>query len=174
MLKNLNILKLFFEEPMREFNVREVARIIKLSPPKVSKELKIFAKEEILKWRKERILDLYKANIESERYKDAKIYYNINKLKESGLIEELNKFYLKPIIVLFGSYASGLDIETSDIDILIISEKTNEFKDLKKFETKLKKKIQIFNVKNIKNLKNKELINNIINGIVIQGKIKWI
>ena len=32
----------------------------------------------------------------------------------------------------------------------------------------------MFNAKNIKDLKNKELINNIINGIIIQGKIKWI
>ena len=174
MSKNINILNLFFEEPNREFNVREIARILKISPTTASKELKVLAKKEILKWRKERIFDLYKANLDNEKYLDAKKFYNINKLKSSGLIEELNKFYLKPVIVLFGSYAYGLDTETSDIDILVISEKTIGFKNLKKFEIKLKKKIQMFNAKNIKDLKNKELINNIINGIIIQGKIKWI
>lgn len=174
MSKKLNILNLFFEEPNREFNVREVARILKISPTTASKELKNLAKKALLEERKERIFNLYKANLDNEDYKDAKRYYNINKLKNSGLIERLNKFYLKPVIVLFGSYAFGLDIETSDIDLLIISEKTSKFDNIKKFENKLKRKLQIFNVRAVKELKNKELINNVINGIVIQGKIKWI
>ncbi|MCD6464408.1 nucleotidyltransferase domain-containing protein, partial [Candidatus Woesearchaeota archaeon] len=106
-------------------------------------------------------------------YRDIKVFYNIRKLKESGLLKELNKFYLKPTIVLFGSCASGMDTETSDFDLLIISEKT-ALLNVKKFERLIKRKIQLFIVKNIKDLKNKHLVNNIVNGITIQGKIKWI
>jgi len=174
MFKKLNILKLFFEEPNREFNVREVARLVKISPATASKELKELVKKGLLKERKERVLNLYKANLENDFYRDIKTFYNIRKIKESGLVKELNKFYLKPTIVLFGSCAFGLDTETSDLDLLIISEKTKEFPDLKKFERRIKRKIQLFTVKNIRDLKNKHLINNILNGITIQGKIKWI
>ncbi len=75
---------------------------------------------------------------------------------------------------MFGSCAYGMDTETSDYDLLIISEKTKEFPNIRKFEKNIKKKIQIFVVKNIKDLKNKHLVNNILNGIIIQGRIKWI
>lgn len=174
MFNKLNILNLFLENPTKEFNTREVARVLKISPATASKELKNLVKKEILKERKERLLNLYKANMESDLYKDIKVFYNIRKLKDSGLIKELNKFYLLPTIILFGSCASGNDTETSDIDLLIISEKTKEFPNLKKFEKKIKKKIQLLVVKDIKELKNNHLINNILNGITIQGRIKWI
>lgn len=175
MFKNINILKLFFEEPTREFNVREVARLIKISPATASKELKNFVKEELLKERKEKIFNFYKANLESDAYTDLKTYYNVRKIKESGLLAAINKDYLKPTVVLFGSAASGLDTETSDIDLLIISDfLTIEFKELKRFEAKLKKKIQILNFRDIKEIKNEHLVNNVLNGITIQGKVKWI
>ena len=67
-----------------------------------------------------------------------------------------------------------MDTETSDIDLVVISEKTADFPEQKKFETKLNREIQIFAVKDIKDLRNEHLINNVMNGIVIQGEIKWI
>ena len=174
MFKELNTMKLFFEKSTKEFNVREVARLLKISPATASKELKLLAIKGLLKERKERILNLYKADIENELYRDTKTFYNIQKTKKSGLINALNRFYLKPTIVLFGSCAFGIDTETSDFDLLIISEKTKEFPKIKEYEKKLNKKLQLFVVKKIKDLRNEYLINNIANGIVIQGKIKWI
>ncbi len=177
MFKKLNklikLLKLFLEEPTREFNVREVARLLRISPATASKELKLLVKEGLLKERRERMLKLYRANLESDFYRDIKVFYNIRKIKDSGLIEELNNFYLKPTIILFGSCADGMDTETSDIDLLIISEKTEEFPNIKKFERKLKRRIQLFVIKEIKDLKNEHFINNILNGIVIQGRVRW-
>ena len=70
--------------------------------------------------------------------------------------------------------SNGLDNETSDVDLLVLSEKTSDFLELKKFERLLGKKIQLFIVKNLKELKNEHLINNLVNGIIIQGEIKWI
>jgi predicted nucleotidyltransferase len=174
MFKELNNLKLFFEEPTREFNVREFARLKKISPATASKELTMLVKKGLLKERKERLLKLYKANLDSDILQDIKTFYNIRKAKDTGLIEALNKFYLKPTIVLFGSCASGLDTETSDFDLLIISEKRKEFPDKSKYEKLLNRKLQLFIVKDIKELKNNHLINNILNGIPIQGRIKWI
>lgn len=173
MLKELETLKIFFESPTKEFNIREIARILKIAPATASSKLDDFSKQSILKKRDERMLKLYKANLDSNSYKDLKIFYNIKKIRDSGLVEELNKFYLKPTIILFGSAAQGLDIENSDIDLVIISEKTKELNN-KEFEKKLNRNIQLFVVKNLKNLKNTHLINNILNGITLQGEIKWI
>ena len=170
MFKKLNI---FLEEPGREFNVREAARILKISPATASKDLRNFVKQGLLKLRKERIFHLYRANTENDYYKDFKVFYNIKKIKDSGLIDALNKYYLKPAIVLFGSASKGEDTETSDLDLVIVSEKTKEFPKLNKFEQKIRKKIQLFRVKNIKELKNKHLVNNVLNGIVLQGRLKW-
>jgi len=173
MFKELNTLKLFFEEPTREFNVREVARILKIAPATASKDLKELAKKGFLIERGERNLILYKASLENENYRDLKIYYNIRKIKDSGLIDALNKVYLKPTIALFGSAITGMDTETSDFDVLIISEKTAGF-EKEKFEKKLNRKLQLFIIRDIRAIKNEHLINNILNGITLQGTIKWI
>ncbi len=174
MFKDLAILKPLLESPLKDQGVREFARAQKISPATASKILKAYSKKGIIKERKERIFLLYKANIENEFYRDLKIFYNIRKIKESGLVESLNQFYLKPTIILFGSAAKGEDLEESDFDILIISEKTKEFPEKKIFERKINRKIQFFIVKKIKDLKNEHLINNILNGIKIQGEVQWI
>ena len=174
MSKKIDTLQLFFEEPNREFNVREVARILKIAPATASSQLKELAKEGLLKEKKERNLIIYKANLDYDRYKDLKVYYNIRKIKDSGLIEEINKFYLKPTIVLFGSASFGSDTEDSDIDLVVISEKTKEFLNKERYEKIIKRRLQLFVIKNIKELKNDHLINNVLNGLVIQGELKWI
>jgi len=174
MFKELNMLKPFFENPLKEFNIREIARLLKIAPATAGKQLKLFAKKGILKERKERNLILYKSNLDNEQYLDLKKFYNIRKIKESGLIDELNKIYLKPAIILFGSASEGIDIENSDIDLLIISEKIKDLMNHEIFENKLNRKLQFFIVKSIKDIKNNHLINNMINGIKLQGEIKWI
>ena len=173
MFKELNTLKLFFENPSKDYNVREVAKLLKITPATASKQLKLLAKKEILKYQKERTSDVYQSNIESTEYRDLKVYYNITKIRTSGLIDELNKFYFMPTIILFGSTATGYDIETSDIDLVIISEKRQEFEKQKVFEKKIGKTIQIFIVKDLKELRNQHLINNVLSGFILQGEIKW-
>lgn len=174
MFNELNILKIFFEDPLKEFNVREIARIEKIAPATASSKLKNFAKNGLLKERKERNLLLYKAHMDNEAYVDLKKYYTIRKIRESGLIGELNRFYLKPTISLFGSCAFGSDTKESDIDLVVISEKNKEFPEKERFEKKLGRGLHIFMVKELKDLKNEHLVNNVLNGIVLQGEIKWI
>lgn len=174
MFEKMDILKLFFEFSTKEFNTREVARCCKISPSTASKDLKYLAKKNVLSERKERMLNLYKANLDSDIYRDMKIFYNIRKIKDSGLLNAINEFYLKPSVIIFGSCAFGMDTETSDIDILVISENKKPLENMKQLEKALKKEIQIIVVKDLKELKNKHLINNILNGIVIQGDVKWI
>jgi len=84
------------------------------------------------------------------------------------LINYLIEEYNNPLIILFGSYSKGEDIEKSDIDLYI--ETTNNKKlRLNKFENTLNRKIHIFSFKSIDKVPNKDLSNNIINGIVLNG-----
>ncbi len=174
MFKELNILKSFFEDPEKGFNVREIARMLKIAPATASKKLKKFSRKNLLKLNEVGNLKIYKANLDSQLYKDIKLFYNIRKIKNSGLIEKLNELYLKPTVVLFGSAFYGEDVKDSDFDFLILSETKKEFKNKEKFEKKLNRKLQLFIVEDIGNLKNKHLVNNILNGLVLQGKITWI
>ena len=81
------------------------------------------------------------------------------------------KEYFNPVIVLFGSYSKGEDIENSDIDLYIETPSKREIKPTE-FEKKLKRKIQIFKHKKISEIKSKDLINNIINGVSLNGFIE--
>jgi len=172
MFKEINILRQFFEYPSTEFNIREIARILNIAPATASKELSKLAEKGILIERMYKNLKLYKANLEDDYFTDLKIFYNIRKIKDLKLIEELNKFYLKPTIILFGSASQGLDAEDSDFDILIISE-NQKIIDLNAFERKLNRRLQLFVVNQLKDINNNHLINSILNGIVIQGELIW-
>jgi len=174
MFKEIYTLKPFFEAPNTEFNVREIARILKITPATASKRLKELKDAGFIKYRKERILDLYKADLDSEIYRSLKTYYTIQQLKDTGLLEALNRFYLKPAIVLFGSASKGMDTEDSDIDLLIITENMKVLPEQKKYEQKLKRNIQLFTHKSIKEIRNEHLVNNMANGITLQGNVEWI
>lgn len=164
-------MKPFLENPVRDYSVREFASAARVSPATASAKLKRLAKEGILIYRKERNLDLYKADVESDAFKDLKAYYNVRKIRESGLMEALSEFYLKPTIVLFGSMSYGTDTTKSDMDLLILTAKKDPFQRKEEFERKLGREIQIFAVGELKELKNTHLVRNAIKGTVLQGEL---
>lgn len=172
MFKELDNLRLFFEEPEREFHLRELARLMKKNPVTVKSALLKPVQKKIITVKKERGLELYSSNIENKNYKEYKKIFNRMKLIESGFLEFLENQFNYPVIILFGSYGRGEDNNISDIDIFILTEiKKNILAD--KYEKKLKRRIQlhIMNRKEFEKHKraNPELINSIINGFVIGG-----
>lgn len=173
MFKELDTLAPFLLRPNREIHVREAAALLGISPATASARLKTLAKEGLLVHRKERMLDLYRANLESDAFRDLKVYDTIRRLRTSGLVEALNVLYIKPTIILFGSAAKGLDAESSDIDLVVISERTDAFPDAPRFARKLGRPLQFFAVRRLKDLRNAHLVNSVLNGIVLQGELAW-
>ena len=172
MLKIINELSVFFEDCYREISVREYARIFKIAPPTASKILKEFKNEGLLNGREDKRHLLFNANKESKVLRDlSRIYWQEKLFK---LINSLNEFYFKPPVILFGSVSKLECNKDSDIDLVIISENVKNFAKLGDFEKKLGREIQMFVVKDIKDLKNEHLINNVLNGFILQGEIKWI
>ena len=168
-----NILEIFIKEPEKEFHVRQISKLLNKSPTTISKYLKNFEKQGILKSKKKFNHLLFKANAENRSFRQNKLFYNLKLLQDSGLINFLeNELNHPEAIILFGSFAKAENLSSSDIDLLIISPLKKEI-DLKKFEKKIGYKIQIFihSRKEINKMKekNKELLNNLVNGILISG-----
>lgn len=156
----------FFENPTEKLRVRHIERIVKVPLPSAIKYVKELKKEGILKEYEVSGVKFYSADRSSPYFLIEKRLFNIKSIYDSGLIEQIDKDIL---IVLFGSYSLGEDTETSDIDLYIESSKKLK---LDKFEKILNRKIQVFTFKSINSIKNKDLANNIINGIVVNGYLE--
>lgn len=165
MLKIINDLQPYFKNCYREFSVREYSREIGVSPPTASKMLNGFVSEGLLKRRNERGFLLFRINRENLIVRDLSCIYWNEKLKE--LIKFLGDELYASSIVLFGSLSKLETTEKSDIDIAVFS-KSKKNIDLKKFEKKLGREIQIFVFESLEKI-NKELRRNILNGYILGG-----
>lgn len=180
MLQNYNgyrILELFMNNPTYPFSWTEISTKLKLAPVSVKQYIDILIREKMIISKKFKKTKLYQANRENQEFKDNKIFYNIRKLRNSGLIEYLDETMNYPTITLYGSSSKGEDIESSDIDLTVICLKNTDIK-IEEFERKLGKTIQIIIIekKEISKFKekNKELITSISNGIVLSGFLEVI
>ena len=115
------ILKLFFLNSTKEFHQNDIARRIHLSSSAVSNEL----------------TNLVKIGLVSKRHQDNMLFYKIN--KNSIIFDEIKRIFLKyetfseilseklvkeeiKYSLIYGSFAKGIEKETSDIDLLIIGD----------------------------------------------------
>lgn len=171
MLEKNNIYKLleiFFDKPTREFHIRELSRITKISPPTVLLAVKMLEKQGMLATYRKGNMKIVKT-FSSVQFHRAKRVRNIQKIYESGIIDYLTQEYENPkTIILFGSFSRGDDVETSDIDMAVITNMHKE-PDLKFFEKKLGRKISIHEL-DVRKI-SKEFYNNLVNGIVMEGAI---
>ncbi len=174
MLQNYNkwkLLKVFFEDPLKEggFQLRELSRKIKLAPISVKLYLNELVKDNLIKKSTLHNYPIYQANRDNEKFLLFKKIDTIILIKEFNLIDYLNDKCLPSVIILFGSASKGEDLKDSDIDIFVQAKESKL--DLQEFETKLKRKINIFFSDNFNNL-SKELKNNMLNGIILKGYLK--
>lgn len=166
---NMKVLKLFFDTPEKKFYIREIARITKLSPPGVMKITKSLVGEGLLKYEKSNVVKNVAAS-KSENFIQMKRMFNVYSLYGCGLVQFLRENYEEPeAIVLFGSYSKGEDTSKSDIDIAVITPK-NIMPEMKKFESALKRKINLHEIK--LNNADKSFLNSLSNGIVLYGYLK--
>lgn len=162
------ILELLFKFPTRRFHIREISRLVKISPPAISKAIKQLEKENIILSNKNVVYEV-KANLENPNFKNLKRVYNLKEIYASGLFDYLSEKFPLDTIILFGSYSKGEDTERSDIDIAIIGSKEKTF-ELKNFEKNLKRKIILNFYLNLKSIEI-NLKSNILNGITLKGGI---
>jgi len=168
------VLKLFFEDPSPKgigFQLREMSRKVRIAPTSVKRYLNELEKERLIIKKKHRIYEypVYYANRENDYFKFLKKLDIIQSIKENGLLDYLKEKCLPDAIILFGSTSKGEDIKDSDIDLFLLCKEKKL--DLKKHEKKLKRKINIFFEDNFGKL-SKELKNNVINGVILDGYLR--
>ena len=167
MLKIIEELSPFFEDCYRRINVREYAKLMKMSPPTASKVLDSYYSESLLLKEKFRNYIMFYANKESNHFIDlSRLYWSI-KLKE--LMDIMEKSLAAPTIVLFGSLSKAETKQDSDVDLAVFAHKKDFKTEL--FEKKLKRGLGIFWFTSLKDIKNMGLANNIINGYILKGHL---
>lgn len=167
MFNKINNLKIFFEDCYRRVNVREYARINKISPATASKLLGNYTKEGLLKRETFKNYIFYYTNQKSKDFIDLSRIYWRERLKD--FIDEIDEKVHNPTIVLFGSLSKAEVKEDSDVDIAIFSGEVEI--NFEKYEKKIRRNIQVFWFKSIENVKNEHLRKNIINGYILRGKL---
>ena len=161
------VLGLFFENPSKEFHLRGLSRLLKLSMPTIISSTSILAKQKLIIKTKGKVITKVLANRENAYFARYKRLHNLEKIYSSGIVDYLSHAYNNPkTIILFGSFSRGEDIESSDIDIAIITKKKLNL-DTLKYEKTLKKRISIHEV-NMDKI-SIEFKANLANGIVLEG-----
>lgn len=158
----------FFLHPTIKLRVRHIEREVKVPLPSVIRYTKELERESILKHTEIAGIIAYSAERTSPQFLLQKKLFNLQQLFASGIVDFFVQELSNPTVILFGSYSRGEDTEESDIDIYIETPLTKHLK-IEKFEKFLQRKIQIFTYKNIHAIENKDLANNIINGITLNG-----
>jgi len=180
MLKKDNknkILEVFFNNPLPKgigFQLREISRKIELAPKSVKNYLEELEENNLIVKKPHRIHEypVYYGNQENDYFKLLKKLDTIKNLNECGLLEFIEDSCFPETIILFGSASRGEDTEDSDIDLYVQS--PHKDLNLKNYELKLNRKINLFFEKNFMKLSS-ELKNNILNGHKLRGylNVKW-
>jgi predicted nucleotidyltransferase len=171
MERKLIILAPFFEEPRRKFSIRELSRILNINHTTVRKDLNLLVKEGFLSSERDNVYRFYRL-VFGKKTKNLKLYYNLEKIRKSGIVEKLEEDYDFPTIVLFGSYASATDDKDSDVDLCLISNIKKEFS-AERYGERLNRTVSIhrFDKASFKRT-NPHLVNNICKGIVLSGDLE--
>jgi predicted nucleotidyltransferase len=109
-LKRGAVLEFVLDNPTSEARVRELARKLDLSPAYISKTLKTLRDEGVIKNNR--------VNLNSPMVRALKIFLNVKKLVEKGIIDKIKSLNIISAGV-YGSWANGTNYEDSDLDIWI-------------------------------------------------------
>jgi len=154
-----------------KLNQREISLLLEVSPVAISKSLDDLEKGEFINVQKNKKMNLklISLNRENSKILGFKRSENLKNIYESGLNKFLEENFPGASIILFGSYSKGEDISSSDIDIAIEDKEKNI--DYEIYEKKLERNISLHFFNSFKKI-NKELRENIFNGIVLEGGIE--
>lgn len=167
--KLLNVRDIFFENPIKKFHIREISKLLGIPKTTVNYHVDNLLKENLIVKIKQKPFPSYRADETGGVYKFYKRQEFLRKILETGLVDYLYKELNPRCIILFGSFAKAEYDEGSDIDIFV---QAKEIKiSLEKFEKKLRHPINLYFKEDINSL-SKELFNNIMNGIKLNGYIK--
>lgn len=138
------ILKLLFWHSMTQFHSNEIARRTGISPSTVSKELAdILPLGIVLKNLKGNMV-LYQINKQNIIYNELRQMFLKFEFVDEMIAQDLAKFDIK-FALIFGSFAKGTESESSDVDLMIIGDVSENqiLRTTSKIETKIGREINV-------------------------------
>jgi predicted nucleotidyltransferase len=176
MLKNYNrykVLKVFLFNPTEKFRLRELSRLAGIAPKSVMNYLEEFKNKKLITIEEKDKIKYYGAMMDNQKLKEYTKISILFELEECGLVDYLWNNYSPEAIILYGGFSKGEVTKESDIDIFLLGVNVADSKiDISRFETKLKREIQIMGEKTLKEIPSKEFKNNLINGVMLRGYLK--
>ncbi len=151
-------------------HLREIARILNESHSTILRRINELVKENILDYKKEGKNKIFfiRNNLKAKNYVYSAEIYKLNKLitkhpELSIIFEDIKRNFSKGMIILFGSYAKGMEKENSDIDIYLETRDDKIKNKIRELNSRLNIKIGEFDTSSL-------LIKEIIkNHIIIRG-----
>ena len=144
---------------------RKIAGLLDVSATAVGKSVALLEKEKLIKISKSAEMNLNLIELDRKNATPLKRVINLELFYKSNILNKLIHDFPGCTIILFGSYAKGEDIFSSDIDIAVIGTKKKG-----KVYNVLEKEVRVSTYEDFK--MNKELRENIFNGIVLAGRIE--
>lgn len=167
------LLRLYFSNSDRKYYLRELERLLGFSVANIRRELLKLEKTGLFKTKRMGNLVYYSLNKNYPLYNELKniVFKTIG--VEGALREIINAIQGVEIALIYGSFATGKEMEMSDIDLLIIGSPNEEelMTDIDKLEEKLRREINytIYSRNEYKNRKRKR--DTFIRNILTRPKI---
>jgi len=136
------ILRIFLEEPYKEYHLREIARKTAKSTSVAKSALDGLEGEGLLVKTRNANLRVFKASMGNIVFRHMKVVHSLRKIMGSGLIAFLEQELKAQSITLYGGVARGEDDPGSDIDLLVIS-RSKRKSDASAYEKGLKREISV-------------------------------
>lgn len=172
--KEDNILRLILENsPFKEWHFEKIVREANVTKAVANKWLKKFVKEGLLhRIKQKNKFPHYSAGSGNPAYHSFKRIYMLEQLHRCGLISKLLSLKGAKTVILFGSAAKGDWYKDSDVDIFTLG-KPSGF-DKGDYESKLHRRIEMHIFPTKKEIKNVQsgLLQNVINGYLVKGKVQ--
>jgi len=168
--KEEKVLELFFNYSTKPWHFEKIVKKTKMSRSNVTKWLKRFVKEGLVKRVKEKgKMPYFVCDIDNPAFFNRKTLFGLEKLYVSNLLNHLVSLKKARTVVVFGSIARGEWDPKSDVDIFIYG--SDEDFEIHKYESLLKREMQVFVAKNKKDLNSmgSSLLKNIATGFFVKG-----
>jgi hypothetical protein len=127
------VLSFFMKNPSGEYYIKQLSRILGVSPASVKNAVKRFKDLGMLHKEEKGQTHLFSLNNDSVLVKQLKRTYTIARLFQLNMVNKLLDIDDSIVsIALYGSYASGEYTSSSDLDLLIIGHRRKDFSPVRK------------------------------------------
>lgn len=155
------ILEVYYENPGKSFTVRNLSKLASLPKSTTQRYLS--------ELKEKGLINEDNTPNEDLRFRTKKIHFFVERIVDSGLVEDIAEKLNPSCIILFGSISKGDSDKESDIDIFIESP-LKKF-DFSVYEKKLSHPIQAIIEPSLNKLQPR-LFNNVVNGIKLYGAFR--